>query len=77
VLKFINFRFAYSPPSRRLSHGIDPTSRIAGGGADGLFAGTTYVIVVVLGVRLTPDRSLATRYKRVERVSESQVSEYD
>jgi hypothetical protein len=73
----VGWTAATSVISKGRGHDIDPTSRIAGGGADGLVVGATCVVIVVPGVRLTPDRSLATRYKRVERVSESQVSEYD
>jgi hypothetical protein len=38
---------------------VDPTSRIMEGGVDGLVMGSTRVAIVILGVRLMPDRSLA------------------
>jgi hypothetical protein len=38
---------------------VDPTSWIAGGGADGLVVGSMRAAVVVLGARLMPHRSLA------------------
>jgi hypothetical protein len=38
---------------------VDHTSRITEGGADGLVVGSTRVVVVVLGTRMTPARSLA------------------
>jgi hypothetical protein len=40
---------------------VDPSSRIVGGGADRLVVGFTRVVVIVLGARLTPDRSLARK----------------
>lgn len=37
---------------------VDHTSRITEGGADGLVVESTCVVVIVLGTRMTPARSL-------------------